>query len=340
MSNYIHSAENWFSKGERISYNPEKKKILKPNENKEDESLNVFHQIVNRNSNTANNYCITLLPGFPDGSFGWRQVEQLLAKENDSQRLYVEYVGQGDSDKPDDYPYNTMERADLVEAMWEYYKIERTFVVTFDYSSLATLELLRRQKERHGSSTTNKKRISRVLMINGGLFADAHSHPYLTTPLLKTSFGKMGTRIAQKSHFAFNLMLKSMWSKEYGVTNAELNELFAAITRRNGATFISNAAGFVDEHKRNSKRWDLLNIYGEMKDEVSFHIVGSEKDQFEPIQVVKAKERLGKYNVDIRLVPGGHMTTSEYPDILANIIQKLDELKIKTHNNIKKAIHN
>ena len=117
MSNHIHSAENWFSQGERISYNPKKKMILKPNENKEDEILNVYHRIVNGNSDSANNYCITLLPGFPDGSFGWRQVEQLLAKENDSQRLYVEYVGQGDSDKPDDYPYSTVERADLVEAM-------------------------------------------------------------------------------------------------------------------------------------------------------------------------------------------------------------------------------
>ena len=33
-------------------------------------------------------------------------------------RLYVEPAGQGDSDKPRDYPYSTVERADLVEALW------------------------------------------------------------------------------------------------------------------------------------------------------------------------------------------------------------------------------
>jgi pimeloyl-ACP methyl ester carboxylesterase len=326
MSNHIHSAENWFSQGERISYNPEKKMILNPNENKEDENLNVFHRIVNKNSDTANSYCITLLPGFPDGSFGWTKVEQELAKVNDSRRLYVEYIGQGDSDKPENYHYSTMERADLVKALWAYNGIEKTFVVTFDYSSLVALELLRRQQEHNGSDAAYKTQISRVLMINGGLFADAHSHPYLTTPLLKTYFGKMGTRIAQKSHLAFNLMMKDLWSKEYGVTKEELNEVFDAITRRNGAVFMSNAAGFVDEHKRNPNRGDLLNIYNEMNDKVSFHIVGSEKDKFEPNQIVKAKERLGKFDVDIRLVPGGHMTTTEHPNLLANIIQELDKL--------------
>ena len=59
-------------------------------------------------------------------------------------RLYVEPVGQGDSDKPRDYPYSTVERADLVEALWRHHGVRRTVVVTFDYTSLALLELLRR----------------------------------------------------------------------------------------------------------------------------------------------------------------------------------------------------
>jgi hypothetical protein len=31
-------------------------------------------------------------------------------------KLFVEYVGKGDSDKPKDYAYSTTERTDLVEA--------------------------------------------------------------------------------------------------------------------------------------------------------------------------------------------------------------------------------
>jgi hypothetical protein len=40
-----------------------------------------------------------------------------------------------------------VERADLVEALWRHHGVRRTVVVTFDYTSLALLELWRRQLE-------------------------------------------------------------------------------------------------------------------------------------------------------------------------------------------------
>ncbi len=82
------------------------------------------------------------MPGFPDGSFGWAKVDRHLAGHAMAPKLHVEFVGQGDSDKPSKYPYGTMERADLVEALWESEGIRSTFIVSFDYSSLVTLELL------------------------------------------------------------------------------------------------------------------------------------------------------------------------------------------------------
>lgn len=238
-------------------------------------------------------------------------------------KIFVEYVGQGDSDKPADYPYGTMERADLVESLWQAQEIKSTFVVTFDYSSIVALELLSRQQERLESGSKPVTRIERVLSVNGGLFADAHSHPWLTTPLLKTPMGKMGTWVAQRSKFAFNQMVKVLWSKEYNVTSEELGELYEAISRRNGAAFMSNGAGFVDEHKANADRWDLRRVFLASRGSVSFHIVGSEGDPFEPNQIVKARERLGEYEIDIRVLPGGHLTTSEHPELLAQIIQDL-----------------
>ena len=175
----------------------------------------------------------TFLPGFPDGSFGWARVDRYLTSDGLVPKIFVEYVGQGDSDKPADYPYGTMERADLVESLWQAQGIASTFVVSFDYSSLVALELLTRQQERLDSGSKPVARIERVLLVNGGLFADAHSHPWLTTPLLKTPMGKMGTWAAQRSQFAFNQMVKVLWSKEYKVTSEELGELYEAISRRN-----------------------------------------------------------------------------------------------------------
>ncbi len=320
MNKDLITAKNWFNQGKRIGYNYKEQELYSQNINIPG-AFKVFHRVENANLETQ--YCITMLPGFPDGSFGWANTEHLLNQVNKSKRIYIEYVGQGDSDKPQYYNYGIKERADLVEAMWKLYGIKKTFIVTFDFSSLVAMELLRRQENNPNGET----QISKVLLINGGLFADAHSHPYLTTPLLKTKFGKIGTQIAQKYHFAFNIMMKGLWSKEYGVTNEELNEVFDAITRRNGALFMHYAAGFVDEHKEYAEHLDLFNICKILHKKVSFHIVGSEKDQFESNQIIKSKERLSRFNLDIRILPGGHMTTSEHPDLLAAIIQELDQQK-------------
>ena len=86
---------------------------------------------------------------------------------------------------------------------------------------------------------------------------------------------------------------------------------------------MSNGAGFVDEHKANADRWDLRRVFLASHESVSFHIVGSEDDPFEPNQIVKARERLGEYGFDIRVLPGGHLTTSEHPELLAQAIQEL-----------------
>jgi hypothetical protein len=70
---------------------------------------------------------------------------------------------------------------------------------TFDYSSLVVLELLARQEERLGRGERLATRIESVFIANGGLFADAHSHPWQTTPLLKTPFGALSMRRVQRS---------------------------------------------------------------------------------------------------------------------------------------------
>jgi len=318
------TAEQWFALGERVPYDCRAKRILRPGDATDSPDIvHVFQRVVRDGPPSEKAVWATFLPGFPDGSFGWARVDRYLATDELVPRIFVEYVGQGDSDKPADYRYSTMERADLVESLWQAHGIKSTFVVTFDFSSLVSLELLSRQLERLESGSKAVARIEKVLLINGGLFADAHSHPWLTTPLLKTPMGKMGTWVAQRSKFAFNEMVKVLWSKEYNVSSEELGEYYEAITRRNGAAFMSNGAGFVDEHKANADRWDLRRVFLASHESVSFHLVGSEGDPFEPNQIVKARERLGEYGLDIRVLPGGHLTTSEHPGALAKIIQEL-----------------
>ncbi|HXB08893.1 MAG TPA: alpha/beta hydrolase [Puia sp.] len=313
------SAKEWFGSGGRLPYDIATKSIVDPDKAMLLKSLFVFQKYVAYSKQNPAR-AITFLPGFPSGSYDWAQIDALIEAKDPLNRLYVEYIGQGDSDKPEQYPYSTFERADVVEAIWKHHHIESTFVVTFDYSSLVVMELLRRQQEKAENGIKPSTIITKVLFINGGYFTDGHSHPLLTTPLLKTGFGKRGTIKAQESDFAFNGMIKGMWSKKYRVTEAELAEVRDAIRRRNGTLFLHYAAGFVDEHKENGGRLDLLPIVERMHKDVFFYIVGSDKDQFEPKQIKLAKERISKYGVPIQVLPGGHMITMEQPQLLTAMI--------------------
>jgi pimeloyl-ACP methyl ester carboxylesterase len=288
------------------------------------DGLHVFARVVREVATPPDAHWTTLLPGFPDGSYGFAQVDALLGPDV-TPRLFVEYVGQGDSDKPAAYRHSTIERADLVEAQWQAHGVRRTFVVAFDYSSLVLLELLARQHEQSLQGQVRHSRITSVFIVNGGLFADAHSHPWRTTPLLKSPAGRLSMWAAQRSPALFARIIRdaALYSRAYRVSEGELRDLHSAITRRNGAAFMARGAGFVDEHRRHRERWDLERLYLALRETVDFHIAGSVEDPFEPRQIVAARERLGGYGVDVRLFPGGHLTTSEHPELLAGAIRDL-----------------
>src|SRR4029453_18780336 len=138
------TAAEWFAGGRRIPYDPPSARIPDEGETSAHPgALQVFERVTTDRW-SADTVWLRMLPGFPDGSYGWAQVDRLLG-DDVGPRLYVEPVGQGDSDKPRDYPYSTVERADLVEALWRHHGVRRTVVVAFDYTAMALLELLRRQ---------------------------------------------------------------------------------------------------------------------------------------------------------------------------------------------------
>lgn len=335
----IVSAEDWFASGDRVHFDPNHKRIVsKADAN----TVTVFEKVIKPTSMRKDSVrWITFLPGFPDGSYGFAKIERELNGASNtnmhigdigdnSPQLYIEYVGQGDSDTPKSYCYSTVERANLVEAQWRAKGVEQTVLVTFDYSSLVMLELLQRQKERVQGNGSAYPRIDHVLSVNGGYFVDGHSHPFTTTPLLKSPIGRLGSRMAQRSNLVVDQMLKPLWSKEYRareLTRQELRETVKAIRMHKGAAFMSAAAGFVDEHEQNSERWNLHDIYVDFcKDHgITFHIVGSAKDRFEHNQIQLVRERLAPYypQVKTETIPGGHLSLSEQPSRIVEMKQSL-----------------
>src|SRR5437763_9436889 len=312
------TAAEWFGGGQRIPYDPESARVLTEEEAVANPgALRVFERVAGA-EREADTVWLTLLPGFPDGSYGWAQVDRMLG-DGLGPRLYAEPVGQGDSDKPRDYPYSTVERADLVEALWRHHGVRRTVVVTFDYTSLALLEILRRKLAR----TADTPVIAAVFMINGGLFADAHTHPWRGTPLLRTRLGALGMRRAQRSSrvFASAITQARLYARGYRPSAAELTEMWSAVTRHDGAAFLHDAAGFVAEHRRNAQRWDFAAIARALHGMIPFYVGGSDEDPYEHRQIQATRERVPE--AEILTFPGGHLTTSEHPDLLAAAIHRV-----------------
>jgi len=316
------TAAEWFAGGRRIGYDPGSAHVLTEEEAAATPgALRVFERVAPAGDD-ADAVWLTLLPGFPDGSYGWAQVDRILG-DGLGPRLYVEPVGQGDSDKPRHYRYSTVERADLVEALWRCHGVRRTIVVTFDYTSLALLELLRRQLELTRSGGAATPVITAVFMVNGGLFADAHTHPWQGTPLLRSPLGALAMWGTQRSprRLDGSLIQARMYARGYRPTPEELTELRSAILRRDGAAFMHNAAGFVSEHRRNAQRWDFAAIARELGGTVALYVGGSDEDAYEHRQIPATRERVP--DAEVLTFPGGHLTTSEHPDLLAAAIREI-----------------
>jgi pimeloyl-ACP methyl ester carboxylesterase len=311
------SAEAWFAGGGRIGYDPQSHAIVVT----EDAPLRIF---LRQEGDSA--HIVSFLPGFPDGSFGWAKVRLHLPNAAAMPKLFLDYLGMGDSDKPKDYPYSTAERADLVEAIWRDLSVQSTTLVAFDFSSLVVLELLRRRLERsQRGEAPGGPDIRGVFIFNGGLFTDGHTHPWYTTPMLSLLPNRARRRVGRP--FAlFKRMpgVRKMWSKGYHVTDAELRELHSAMDRHDGLFYLAAAAGFVADHKAQGDRLDFGQLFNAYRDQFPFLVGGSDEDPFERRQIDLAQERLGKLCLRIERLPGGHLTTHEQPEALAALIAKFE----------------
>jgi DNA-binding phage protein len=121
--------------------------------------------------------------------------------------------------------------------------------------------------------------------------------------------------------FDTTMLQARLYSPGYHPTPEELAELRSAITRRNGAAFLHNAAGFVAEHRRHAQRWDLAAIARDLDGAVPLYVGGSDEDPYEHRQSAATRERVPEAR--ILTFPGGHLTTSEHHDLLAAAIHDI-----------------
>ena len=130
---------------------------------------------------------------------------------------------------------------------------------------------------------------------------------------------------AQRSPRIFDatILQSRLYSRGYHPSPAELAELRSAITRRDGAAFLHRAAGFTAEHRRHARRWDLAAIAHDLRGTAALYIGGSDEDPYEHRQIQATRERVPQ--AGILTFPGGHLTTTEQPGLLAAAIRDVAE---------------
>jgi hypothetical protein len=166
-------------------------------------------------------------------------------------------------------------------------------------------------------------KIRGVLIFNGGLFTDGHSHPWFTTPLLRRLPERARQRLGRP--FAlFKAMVGVMWSKGYRVTDSEVRELDRVLGRRDGHFYLAAGAGFQADHEAQGDRLDFGALFRAYRGAFPFLVGGSHEDPFERRQVDLAEARLGPLGLKIERLPGGHLTTHEQPQALAALIAQFE----------------
>jgi pimeloyl-ACP methyl ester carboxylesterase len=299
--------DTWFESGQRLGYDPRARTIDSP------ARLKVFLR-----ADGDVKHAVTFLPGFPDGSIGWARVLPHLPDATVMPKLFVEYLGMGDSDKPRDYAYSTAERADLVEALWRHFGVSSTTVVAFDFSSLVVLEHLVRRMDGCASAAPD---IRGVFIFNGGLFTDGHTHPWFSTPVLRRMPVDLLPRLAKPPFFTFKLTARVLWSKHYRTWQDDARDVYSALNRRDGLFFLYRGAGFDADHRAQGSRLDFGRVYNAYLGRIPFLIGGSDEDPFEHRQVALAQERLDGRGLNIVHLPGGHLTTNDQPQALARLVE-------------------
>ena len=299
-------SEMWFKSGQRVGYDIRARAIDPP----------ASHSVFIRVDGDVT-HAVTFLPGFPDGSIGWARVLPYLPDAATMPKLFVEYVGMGDSDKPRDYKYSTAERTDLVEALWRHFGVSSTTLIAFDFSSLVVLEHLVRRLELSSSGPA----IRGVFIFNGGLFTDGHTHPWYTTPVLQRLPVDLIPQLADTPFFTFKMLARVMWSKHHPTWEDEARDIYSAMSRNDGLFFLYRASDFDTDHRAQGTRLDFGRIYEAYRGDFPFLVGGSQEDPFEHRQVTLAQERLGARGLLIARLPGGHLTTHEQPESLARLIE-------------------
>jgi pimeloyl-ACP methyl ester carboxylesterase len=273
----------WFSNGERIPLQG-----AHPRRN----GAPGVHKLFCHNE--GNGAWLTMLHGFPTCSWDWAKITPQLAEK--FQILAVDFLGFGDSDKPQGYNYSLQEQADLVEALWRHMGVKQTWLLAHDYGTTVAVELLARQAEKNLNVS-----LQSAVLLNAGVYVELQ-RPTSGQKLLRVPvLGSIAGRISAEK--VFRQQFPSLFSAQHPLSGAELNQHWFGIHRRRGEINYHRLIYYLRERYLFQGRWEgtienppvpIRFIWG-MDDPVSGRQIASQILRRNPQADLVSLEGVGHY---------------------------------------------
>ncbi len=188
---------------------------------------------------------IVFIHGFPTASWDFHKIWAPLAKEYNL--IAPDLLGFGYSDKPKRYHYSINDQTDLIIALIQSRSLSKVKIIAHDYGATIAQELMARAN--HGNLPF---RIEKVVLLNAGLFPDAH-RPTAVQKLLLSPLGGFLTRFMGSKQLGRSL--KKVFGTETKPSHREINEFWSLIEEQEGNRLVHKLMHYVGDRKVHSDRW-------------------------------------------------------------------------------------
>lgn len=188
---------------------------------------------------------IFCIHGFPGCSWDWRSMWQKLSQKY--QVIALDFLGNGLSDKPEEYNYSVADQADAVEALCTHLGVAEKHLLAHGSGVAVAMELLARQLENSVMSSS----VVSALLLNSSLL-QARIDSVIEVKLIQ----QLGEDMTQNLNSAFLANgLNSLRGPLTKLLPHEQEENWALLKRENGLNVLAKLMHYLPDRREHYPRW-------------------------------------------------------------------------------------
>ncbi|CAF3644636.1 unnamed protein product [Rotaria sp. Silwood1] len=203
-----------------------------------------------RDASAISKPTLLLLHGYPTSSIDWLCMRDEL--EQRFRMIAPDYIGYGLSAKPVSFPYTICSQVNMIEQLMSSLKLNQFHIMAHDVGDTIAQEFLARQID------NREYIIQSTVLLNGGLFPEAHRPFFMMKMLKKPIIGVILQYVVPRS--LFSSAINRVFGPSTKRTKQELDEITDLLFYNAPYNLIQQLQCYLDERITYRDRWvDALN---------------------------------------------------------------------------------